>query len=129
MDTAGSFRRSKIKKMEAEKKTKKKTVAKKATRKSKTTKKRELPQALNHARKIEVPDEAAIIILMPDGKLEVVPSASHTDSGVYVPHEELCIAIAALMQSEAFVETVLKTFRDLYEKAIAQSNKPIDGID
>lgn len=114
---------------EEDNKPKKKASTKKDQRKSKADKNRELPQALNHARKIEVPDEAAIIILMPDGKLEVVPSASHKDSGIYVPHEELCIAIAALMQSEAFVETVLKTFRDLYEKAIAKSNMPHDGID
>jgi hypothetical protein len=46
-----------------------------------------------------------------------------------MPHEELCIAIAALLQNQSYVETTLKTFRDLFDAALAQRQKPENAID
>lgn len=97
-------------------------------RKKKTSKK-VLKQALDQARTIQVPDDAVVMIMRPNGKTEIIPSEKKTSDGTYMQHEELLIAVAALLQNEVFVTTVLKTFRDLYEAALIKQNTPINGID
>jgi DNA-binding XRE family transcriptional regulator len=93
--------------------------------------KRILKTAKDKANTIDVPEDCAAIVLTPDGKARVYISniSENEESGTYMPHEELCIAIAALLQNQSYVETTLKTFRDLFDAAVAQRQKPEDAID
>lgn len=90
-----------------------------------------LPTATNHTSSIELSETAAALVLEADNSVKVYVSQSNQnkDNNVYAPNEELCIALAALLQNQTFVETTFKTFRELFEAAIAKNNYPINGID
>lgn len=110
------------------------TKEKKTTRKKKKTSKEPkkiLKSAKDRASVIEVPEDCAALVFTPNGKINVYISEQHeNEEGTqYAQHEELAIAIAAMMQNESFVTTTLNTFRNLFEMAIQKSVVPENSID
>ena len=95
------------------------------------TNKKVLPSAVDHTNSIELSDTAAALVLDIDNSVKVYVSNNNQDetNNIYAPNEELCIALAALLQNQTFVESTLKTFRELFEAAIAKKNMPVNGID
>lgn len=111
--------------------TKKKTTSKKKTVKTSSNKKL-LPSAENHMSSIDVSSTAAALVLDADNSVKVyISEHNQGENGpaTYQPNEELCIALAALLQNQNFVDNTLKTFRELFEAAIAKQNYPANGID
>lgn len=104
-----------------------------APRKKKTQK--VLKSVLDNSGSVAIPPDAAAIVLHPDGKASVYISevneknAENSEAVVYKPHEELCIALAALLQNQSFVQQTIKTFRDLFDEAIKMNTRPKDSID
>lgn len=87
-----------------------------------------LPFAKNRATSIDLADDAAAIVLNADNTVQIYVSNNNQgeegESTTYAPNEELAIALAALLQNQVFVENTLKTFRELFEAAIAKQNFP-----
>lgn len=103
-----------------------------ATAKKKTAKpKKILKSGKNKETSIDVPEDCAALVLTPDGKVQVYVTAAqeNEENSTYQQHEELCIAIAALIQNEAFVTTIINTFRDLFDVAVSKQQKPENSID
>ena len=103
-----------------------------ARKKKETTNKKVLKTGKEKLNTIDLPEECSAIVLTPDGKANVYISASSEDENgqsIYAPHEELTIALAAMIQNEAFVETTIKTFRKLFDAAIQEKQKPENSID
>ena len=115
----------------AKQSTKIKAVAGKKKKTGVSASKRVLPTAVDHTNSIELSDTAAALVLDTDNSVKVYVSNNNQDStnNIYAPNEELCIALAALLQNQTFVENTLKTFRELFEAAIAKQNMPVNGID
>lgn len=114
--------------MAEEQKTKKKTARKKKTKEPKKI----LKSGKNRINQIDLPEDCAALILTPDGKINVYISEQHENedgSGTYAQHEELAIALAAMLQNESFVTTTLNTFRNLFEMAVQKSISPENSID
>lgn len=87
-----------------------------------------LPFAKNRATSIDLADDAAAIVLNADNTVQIYVSNNNQgeegESTTYAPNEELAIALASLLQNQVFVENTLKTFRELFEAAIAKQNFP-----
>ena len=87
-----------------------------------------LPFAKNRATSIDLADDAAAIVLNSDNTVQIYVSNNNQgeegESTTYAPNEELAIALASLLQNQVFVENTLKTFRELFEAAIAKQNFP-----
>lgn len=87
-----------------------------------------LPFAKNRATSIDLADDAAAIVLNADNTVQIYVSNNNQgeegETTTYAPNEELAIALAALLQNQVFVENTLKTFRELFEAAIAKQNFP-----
>ena len=87
-----------------------------------------LPFAKNRATSIDLADDAAAIVLNADNTVQIYVSNNNQgeegESATYAPNEELAIALASLLQNQVFVENTLKTFRELFEAAIAKQNFP-----
>ena len=87
-----------------------------------------LPFAKNRATSIDLADDAAAIVLNADNTVQIYVSNNNQgeegESATYAPNEELAIALASLLQNQVFVEHTLKTFRELFEAAIAKQNFP-----
>ena len=87
-----------------------------------------LPFAKNRATSIDLADDAAAIVLNADNTVQIYVSNNNQgeegESATYAPNEELAIALASLLQNQVFVENTLKTFRELFEAAIAKQNPP-----
>lgn len=87
-----------------------------------------LPFAKNRATSIDLADDAAAIVLNADNTVQIYVSNNNQgeegESTTYAPNEELAIALASLLQNQVFVENALKTFRELFEAAIAKQNFP-----
>lgn len=87
-----------------------------------------LPFAKNRATSIDLADDAAAIVLNVDNTVQIYISNNNQgeegETTTYAPNEELAIALAALLQNQVFVENTLKTFRELFEAAIAKQNFP-----
>lgn len=107
---------------------KKTTVNKKRKTKVKSNKK-VLPSVRIPDSTIDLPETSAAIVLDADNTVKVYVSSKNQSDNTYQPNEELAIAIASLLQNEVYVETTLKTFRDLFEVAIQKENEPANGID
>lgn len=105
--------------------------AKPSSKKKKPSKK-VLKKGLNKKDLLEVPEDCSAIILKPDGSCQIYVSSNADDADgamEYKPHEELAIAIGALLQNEAYVSTTINTFRELFDAAIQQQSKPENSID
>lgn len=106
---------------------------KKTTRKKKVKEpKKMLKSGKDKINQINVPEDCAALVLTPDGKIQVYISEQHEQeegSGTYAHHEELAIALAAMLQNESFVTTTLNTFRNLFEMAVQKSIAPENSID
>lgn len=87
-----------------------------------------LPFAKNRATSIDLADDAAAIVLNADNTVQIYVSNNNQgeegESTTYAPNEELAIALASLLQNQVFVENTIKTFRELFEAAIAKQNFP-----
>ena len=87
-----------------------------------------LPFAKNRATSIDLADDAAAIVLNADNTVQIYVSNNNQgeegESATYAPNDELAIALASLLQNQVFVENTLKTFRELFEAAIAKQNFP-----
>lgn len=94
----------------------------------KTKSSKVLPFAKNRATSIDLADDAAAIVLNADNTVQIYVSNNNQgeegESTTYAPNEELAIALASLLQNQVFVENTLKTFRELFEAAIAKQNFP-----
>jgi polyribonucleotide nucleotidyltransferase len=111
-------------------------VEKKKSTKTKKTKtkspKKILKSGKDKINQIDLPEDCAALVLTPDGKINVYISEQHENEdggGTYAQHEELAIALAAMLQNESFVTTTLNTFRNLFEMAVQKSISPENSID
>lgn len=109
-------------------------TAKKTTRRKKSSvgniPEKMLPTGLNKNTEIKLSASDAAIVLTEDGRCNVyLSNESDTGKDAYEPHEELCIAIAALLQNPMYVKLTLTKFRELLDIAMNQMEKPENSID
>ncbi len=98
-------------------------------KKRSSNKKRTLQTVKETSSVLRLDPDAACIIFNADNTMKVLIGEDSEQGGVYKPYEELCIALAALCQNPTFTEQVLKTFRDLFDAAIAKAQTPENSID
>ena len=66
---------------------------------------------------IEVPKGSCILALTPEGK-SFYYSTKVGDKTSYEKHEEICLALTALLTVPGFADNVLNVFRDLLKNAM-----------